>query len=193
MGGLIPFLLQPNPGDPRSSVIFNPPRPTSPTSPPSPRSTSSSPPRRPSPCPPAAPIRRQSSSQPNPPAHSPQRSALLSKPLPPTPPQPCGQQEQSKKMFRRFSTLPPGTHLEVPSTSAEWKKTATEIKKLHYNRRYRLCSAKCYEILESFKNVSCFHLWPRPSVDLLTAATARPRSSLHTASTCISMRHRLSR
>lgn len=185
MGGLIPFLLRPNSGDSRGSVIFNPPRPTSPTSPPpSPCSTSSSSPRRPSPCPPAVPIRRQSFSQPTSPTHSPRRSALLNKPLPPTPPQPCDQQEQSKKMFRRFSTLPPGTQLEVPATSAEWKKTATEIKKLHYNKRYRLCSAKCYEILESFKKNTkiepayCIYLHFYAASSLEMTARPMPTTSL---------------
>ncbi|KAJ2907061.1 hypothetical protein MKZ38_008629 [Zalerion maritima] len=57
-------------------------------------------------------------------------------------------------MLKGFSSLPPGGHLTAPTTGAEWKSTISKVKRLHGARRFRLCSAKCCEILESIKDKS---------------------------------------
>lgn len=73
---------------------------------------------------------------------SPQRlSLIINKPF-----------NTKKKMIKRFSSLPPGTPLDLPCSTPDWKKTISEIKRLHSTQRFRLCSAKCCEIIESIKS-----------------------------------------
>ncbi|KAH8889553.1 hypothetical protein GQ53DRAFT_600533, partial [Thozetella sp. PMI_491] len=40
----------------------------------------------------------------------------------------------------------------LPFTHGEWKKTITEIKRMHLTRRYRLCATRCAEILDNLKD-----------------------------------------
>ncbi|KAF3769116.1 hypothetical protein M406DRAFT_63072 [Cryphonectria parasitica EP155] len=44
--------------------------------------------------------------------------------------------------------------VNIPSTSAEWKRSIAEIKRFHVTRRFRACSARCNEILTNLRNTS---------------------------------------
>ncbi|KAK3995416.1 hypothetical protein QBC44DRAFT_25649 [Cladorrhinum sp. PSN332] len=55
---------------------------------------------------------------------------------------------------KRFSLPTPAALPMVPYSSAEWKKAIAEIKRMHFGKRYRACSVRCIEILDSIKNRS---------------------------------------
>ncbi|KAK3337194.1 hypothetical protein B0T19DRAFT_63775 [Cercophora scortea] len=42
----------------------------------------------------------------------------------------------------------------LPHTKADWRKTISEIKRLHIGKKYRVCSARCLEILDNLKDPS---------------------------------------
>ncbi|KAK4162104.1 hypothetical protein QBC43DRAFT_336642 [Cladorrhinum sp. PSN259] len=53
---------------------------------------------------------------------------------------------------KRFSLPTPAALPMVPYSSADWKKAIREIKKMHFGKRYRACSMRCSEILDSIKD-----------------------------------------
>ncbi|KAK4226955.1 hypothetical protein QBC38DRAFT_212764 [Podospora fimiseda] len=55
---------------------------------------------------------------------------------------------------KRFSLPTPAALPMVPYSPAEWKKAIGEIKRMHFSRRYRACSVRCIEILDSIKDRS---------------------------------------
>lgn len=63
------------------------------------------------------------------------------------------QQQRSPRSPKRLSFSPPVT-VPVPQTHAEWKQEIAEIKRLHFGKRWRVCSAKCNKILDAIKNTS---------------------------------------
>ncbi|KAK3695078.1 hypothetical protein B0T22DRAFT_92237 [Podospora appendiculata] len=42
----------------------------------------------------------------------------------------------------------------LPHTKADWRKAISEIKRLHIGKKYRVCSARCLEILDNLKDPS---------------------------------------
>ncbi|ROT37460.1 hypothetical protein SODALDRAFT_361168 [Sodiomyces alkalinus F11] len=54
---------------------------------------------------------------------------------------------------RRLSLQTQSSLPTLPSTSAEWNKAVSEVKRNYINRRYRACSARCCEILDNVKDV----------------------------------------
>ncbi|KAK5663363.1 hypothetical protein OQA88_3791 [Cercophora sp. LCS_1] len=89
---------------------------------------------------------------------------------------------------KRLSQAPPVTLPVLPYTSSEWKRTIADIKRQHFSRRYRACSARCTEILENIKDVSqvepvyiiYLHFYAATSMEL--CARTLPPSSASRAS-----------
>lgn len=63
------------------------------------------------------------------------------------------QQPRSPRSPKRLSFSPPVV-VPVPQTHAEWKQEIAEIKRLHFGKRWRVCSAKCNKILDAIKDTS---------------------------------------
>ncbi|KAI2615628.1 hypothetical protein GGR54DRAFT_260103 [Hypoxylon sp. NC1633] len=55
---------------------------------------------------------------------------------------------------RRYALAPPAAISIIPFTPAEWKKAIEEVKRKYLNRKYRACSARCCEILDSLRDRS---------------------------------------
>ncbi|KAK3328898.1 hypothetical protein B0H66DRAFT_5919 [Apodospora peruviana] len=55
---------------------------------------------------------------------------------------------------RRLSYTPPANLPVLPHTHAEWKREVADIKRLHFGKRWRVCSAKCNEILDNIKDTT---------------------------------------
>ncbi|KAL2180294.1 uncharacterized protein P884DRAFT_192893 [Thermothelomyces heterothallicus CBS 202.75] len=55
---------------------------------------------------------------------------------------------------KRSSLPAPAPPPVIPCTKAEWKKTIAEVKRMYFGKRYRACSARCLEVLESIKDTS---------------------------------------
>lgn len=71
------------------------------------------------------------------------------------------------KAMRRLSQPAPTSLPALPYTVAEWRRAILEIKRLHLNRKYRACSTRCSEILESLRNaVSLLFILSRPGPSL---------------------------
>lgn len=58
-----------------------------------------------------------------------------------------------KPMKRLSVSLPPTTPV-LPDTPEEWKRTVNEVKRKYVSRKYRTCSARCSEILDSLSDTS---------------------------------------
>ncbi|CAJ2500939.1 Uu.00g037920.m01.CDS01 [Anthostomella pinea] len=60
----------------------------------------------------------------------------------------------SVKQPRRASFVAPAALAFIPYTHSEWKRAIDEVKRKYHARRYRSCSTRCCEILDSINDVS---------------------------------------
>ena len=70
----------------------------------------------------------------------------LSPTIPPLP--------KPRTAIKRPSSSPPVFTPTIPSTPEDWKRTIAEVKRVHANRRYRACAARCSEILDAVKDTA---------------------------------------
>ncbi len=90
-------------------------------------------------------------------------------------------------LVKRLSQAAPTALPVLPYTSAEWKRAITEIKRQHFSKRYRACSARCNEILTNIKDTSqvepvyliYLHFYAATSMELC-ARTLPPHSPSRT-------------
>ncbi|KAK0617935.1 hypothetical protein B0T17DRAFT_316833 [Bombardia bombarda] len=85
---------------------------------------------------------------------------------------------------KRSHSMPPPARISVlPHTHADWKRTISEVKRLYSAKRYRLCSAKCNDILDNIKDMThvepayIIHLHFYAATSLETCARPLPLSS----------------
>ena len=86
------------------------------------------------------------------------RSSFIAPPLPPPPPS-THQRSVSlgftpaikPRPAKRLSHVVPASLPVLPYTPAEWKRAIAEIKRHHFSKRHRACTARCTEILDNIK------------------------------------------
>ncbi|KAK6088299.1 hypothetical protein SCUP234_00787 [Seiridium cupressi] len=65
------------------------------------------------------------------------------------------------KPTKRLSISPPAITRDLPETAKDWRMAINEVKRKYVSRKYRTCSARCCEILDSVRessNVETLHL-----------------------------------
>ncbi|KAL7798112.1 hypothetical protein V8C37DRAFT_368714 [Trichoderma ceciliae] len=74
-------------------------------------------------------------------------------PWEPAPYKPRTDEMQSRRASRQFMTPEPLiTSRPAPSTPSQWKRALAEVKRDFINRKYRQCSTRCQEVLDSIKD-----------------------------------------